>query len=294
MNPWPDIETEIAAATGESYAIERRDAIGGGGINATFRVSGGGRSYFVKTNDAARADMFAAEAAGLTELAATKTIRVPRLICHGANAQASWIVLEFIELGRGGDSGMRVLGAQLAELHRVTAPRFGWNRDNTIGATPQTNAPSDEWVAFWRQHRLGYQLALAAGNGHAGALQREGERLMEKMPEFFRTYAPRPSLLHGDLWSGNAAFDSAGAPVLFDPAVYFGDREADMAMTELFGGFSADFYAVYHEAWPLDPGYTVRRDLYNLYHVLNHLNLFGGGYLAQSQRLMSRLLAAVQ
>ena len=292
MDPWPDIAAAIGSATGRSFSIEGREAIGGGCINAAWRVAGSDRSYFVKINEAAKASMFAAEADGLAAIAATKTLRVPQPVCHGGNEHTSWLVVEFIALGRERPGGMRMLGRQLAALHRTTRDRFGWDHKNTIGATPQTNTPSIDWVAFWRKHRLGFQLSLAARNGYTGALQREGERLMDRLPAFFKTYRPQPSLLHGDLWSGNAAFDDAGAPVTFDPAVYYGDREADLAMTELFGGFYGEFYQAYREAFPLDPGYTVRRDLYNLYHALNHLNLFGGGYLAQSERLMARLLAA--
>jgi len=292
MDAWTDIAAAITAATGKSFSIESRVAIGGGCINAASRVAGNGRTYFVKTNDAAKAGMFAAEAAGLAEIGATKTIRVPQPVCHGASRDTSWLVVEFIAFGGERPGGMRTLGRQLAALHRTTQDRFGWDRDNTIGTTPQTNTPSTDWVAFWREHRLGFQLGLAERNGYTGAVQRDGARLMETLPVFFQTYTPRPALLHGDLWSGNAAFDEAGTPVVFDPAVYYGDREADVAMTELFGGFSGEFYAAYREAYPLDPGYTVRRDLYNLYHVLNHLNLFGGGYLAQAERLIARLLAA--
>lgn len=292
MDSWNDIAATIGSATGAPFFMEHREAIAGGCINAAWRVSGGGRSYFVKINDAARADMFAAEADGLAAIAATNTVRVPQPVCHGANARTSWLVLEYIALGRESPGGMRTLGGELAALHRATQDHFGWHCDNTIGSTPQINTASTDWVAFWREHRLGYQLALAARNGYKGTLQREGSRLMDRLPAFFRSHVPLPSLLHGDLWSGNAAFDRAGAPVVFDPAAYYGDREADVAMTELFGGFSAEFYAAYRESWPLDGGYAIRRDLYNLYHVLNHLNLFGGTYVAQAQRLMNKLLAA--
>ena len=185
---------------------------------------------------------------------------------------------------------MRELGRRLARLHRVTGSRFGWDRDNTIGATPQVNTPGSDWIAFWREHRLGFQLGLAARNGHGGRLQQRGGQLMEKLPEFFRDCTPAPSLLHGDLWGGNAGFDASGDPVIYDPAVYYGDRETDIAMTELFGGFSADFYSGYNAEFPLDAGYAHRKDLYNLYHVLNHLNLFGGGYGAQAERMIDRLL----
>jgi fructosamine-3-kinase len=166
--------------------------------------------------------------------------------------------------------------------------------DNTIGSTPQKNTPRQDWVAFWREQRLGYQLQLAARQGHGGALQRQGEQLLEYLPDFFTDHRPQASLLHGDLWSGNYSIDSQGQPVIFDPAVYFGDREADLAMTELFGGFGAEFYAAYNSSWPLEPGYAVRKTLYNLYHILNHLNLFGGGYLSQAQRMIQHLLAEVR
>lgn len=285
---WSAIQAAIATATGTPFKLERRTAVGGGCINSCYRLEGGAASYFVKVNSPDKADMYAAEAAGLEEIAKTSTVRVPRPICHGANRAASWLVLEHIALGRSGD--FDILGQQLAALHRMGARSFGWHRDNTIGATPQINTPTADWVAFWREHRLGFQLRLAATNGYRGSLQREGEKLLAHLPAFFAGHRPEPSLLHGDLWSGNVAFDQAGQPVIFDPAAYYGDREADLAMTELFGGLSRDFYAAYREAYPLDPGYAVRKDLYNLYHVLNHLNLFGGGYLGQAERMMDRLL----
>jgi fructosamine-3-kinase len=180
----------------------------------------------------------------------------------------------------------------LAALHRIEGNRFGWWRGNHIGATPQPNDPSPDWPDFWRQRRLGFQLDLAARQGHRGRLQGLGERLLERLPALL-DHRPRPSLLHGDLWGGNLAYDPDGRPVVFDPAVYHGDREADLAMTELFGGFPSRFYAAYQAAWPLDPAYRVRKVLYNLYHVLNHLNLFGGGYLTQAEGMMQRLLAAL-
>lgn len=291
MSPWEDISRAVAAATGSPFKIDQHAAVGGGSINSAFRIDGGGRSYFVKLNAADKAEMFAAEAAGLEEIARSNALRVPRPICHGASVAASWVVLEYIALGRRGD--MRGLGHGLAAMHRVTGSVFGWRRDNTIGATPQINCESGDWLEFWREHRLGYQLRLAEANGHRGSLQKSGARLLARIPSFFAAYQPLPALLHGDLWSGNIGFDAAGKPVIFDPAVYYGDREADLAMTELFGGFSGDFYAAYRDAYPLDAGYAVRKQLYNLYHVLNHLNLFGGGYLRQAGRLISELLAEV-
>jgi len=292
MSPWQDIELAIREAIAAPFAIESRTAVGGGDINESFRVRGNGLTCFVKVNGADRAEMFAAEATGLEEILRTGAVRVPRPICRGANREASWIVLEHLELLPAAEAGMRALGASLARLHRVTAPRYGWTRDNTIGSTPQVNTPSDDWIAFWRERRLGFQLGLAQSKG-PGRLITNGERLMEKLPAFFKGYRPAPSLLHGDLWSGNAAMMPGGEPVIYDPATYYGDREADLAMTELFGGFPPSFYEAYRAEYPLDPGYEIRKSLYNLYHVLNHLNLFGSGYGAQAERMIKQLLAQV-
>jgi fructosamine-3-kinase len=255
-----------------------------------FQLDLAGARYFIKTADASRVAMFEAEAAGIEAIAATKCVRVPGVVAVGTSGTSACIVLEHVTLGRRDSKVDALLGRQLAALHRVTNDRFGWNRDNTIGPTPQNNTWSPDWSAFWRDARLKPQLDLARANGYGGRLQAEGEKLLARVPDFLGSYAPAPSLLHGDLWSGNAAADETGAPVIFDPAVYYGDREADLAMTELFGGFAAEFYAAYDEAWPLEPGYDTRRDLYSLYHVLNHLNLFGGAYLAQAERLIAKLL----
>jgi len=291
LSPWDDISRAVAAATGKPFKINQRASVGGGCINSAYRIEDGETGYFVKLNSADKAEMFGAEAAGLQEIARSHTLRVPRPICHGANDTASWLVLEYIALARGGD--MHALGGGLAAMHRLTSSAFGWRRDNTIGATPQINCRSGDWIEFLREHRLGYQLRLAAEKGYRGGLQKNGARLLDKIPAFFSGYRPLPALLHGDLWSGNVGFDETGKPVIFDPAVYYGDREADVAMTELFGGFSGDFYTAYRDAYPLDAGYAMRKHLYNLYHVLNHLNLFGGDYVAQAERLIARLLAEI-
>ena len=291
MDPWRDIEAAIRQACGASFTIESRSGAGGGCINDCRVVRGQGLAFFVKLNTAERLPMFEAEAAGLREIARSSTVRVPQPLCHGASAEASWIVLEYLELGSVGQRGMEQLGRGLAFMHRFHAAHFGWHRDNTIGATPQINTPAADWIGFWRKQRLGFQLALARENGYRGRLLAQGERLLGQLPVFFSGHEPRPSLLHGDLWSGNAAFMRDGTPVMFDPAVYYGDREADIAMTELFGGFSADFYRAYDEAYPREPGYATRKQLYNVYHVLNHLNLFGGGYHAQAERMIEQLLS---
>ena len=284
------IGREIAAAIGRPFTPTREDEAGGGCINRAFLLEGGGERYFVKLNAGERLPMFEAEAEGLKEMAATKTVRVPMPLCSGVAEGQAFLVLEHLSLRGTNTRAQETLGRQLARMHRVTAPTFGWRRDNTIGSTPQPNTPMADWVAFWRDRRLGFQLQLAANNG-GRTLQRKGEQLLEQLPAFFADYRPVASLLHGDLWGGNAAATADDEPVIFDPAVYYGDRETDIAMTELFGGFSVRFHAAYRETWPLDAGYRVRKNLYNLYHVLNHFNLFGGGYLSQAERLIGQLLA---
>lgn len=283
------VETAIRDATESSFSINLALQTGGGCINQTWVLEGNGKRYFVKTNSAIHADMFAAEMDGLLELESANALRVPHPVTHGNAHDQAFLVLEFIELG--GRVNWPEMGRRLASLHAVTAGRYGWKRNNTIGSTPQINAWSDDWLEFLHTNRLGFQLELAAQNNLGIRLNELGEKLLIRLDAFFQGFRPAPSLLHGDLWSGNAGFTPSGAPVIFDPAVYFGDREADLAMTELFGGFSPSFYAAYCEAWPLDPGYHIRKNLYNLYHILNHANLFGGGYIHQAETMMRQLLA---
>lgn len=293
MPTWSSISEHVSAATGASFSARTTRAIGGGCINSTYVMEGDKQRYFVKINDAARISMFEAEALGLQEIARTDTVRVPQPVCWGSAEESAYLVLEYIEFGSGTAGSAERLGRQLARMHQVHASRYGWHIDNTIGSTPQINTPAHDWVAFWRDRRLGYQLRLAARNGYGGGLQRQGERLLESFGALFADYTPLPALLHGDLWGGNHAADAAGNPVIFDPAVYYGDREADLAMTELFGGFGNRFYQAYRAEYPLDQGYETRRTLYNLYHVLNHLNLFGGPYLTQAQRMIDLLLGRI-
>ena len=283
------IAEAISQATGRGFEADVRQSAGGGCISHAEILTGlDGRRFFVKLNDTRHADMFAAEAAGLAELEAADAIRVPHPVTRGVAGGQAFLVLEWLPLGDRG-SGVE-LGRRLANLHRTTGTAFGWKQDNTIGSTHQPNPPCDDWLVFYASHRLGHQLALAGQSGIGRQTVDRGEALRARLADFFPGHTPLPSLLHGDLWGGNFGY-ADGAPVLFDPAVYFGDREADLAMTELFGGFPADFYAAYREAWPLDPGYGTRKTLYNLYHVLNHYNLFGGGYAGQARAMIDRLLA---
>ena len=286
-----ELATAIGRTLGATLHAQPASRVHGGSINECYRWQGDCGSIFVKVARAQSSAMFAAEAAGLEELRRADAVRVPRVLGAGTDAGAAWLALEWIRSGTASELTDSILGEQLARQHRSTQPAFGWSRDNTIGSTPQLNAWLGDWVQFFRDRRLRYQLNLAAGNGFGGRLQQRGEVLLSSLGEFFATYRPVPSLLHGDLWGGNRACDEQGRPVIFDPAVYYGDREADIAMTHLFGGFRAGFYRAYEATWALDDGAGARTELYNLYHVLNHLNLFGGGYLTQALSMLDRLLA---
>ena len=291
MSFWRYISEQISDATGEPFQCQQQLAAGGGCINQAQTISDGRRQYFVKTNRRDLAFMFETEALALQEMAGTNTVRVPEAIVAGVYQEQSFLVLEQLDLS--GRCNMAQLGRQLAAMHRISQPLFGWHHDNVIGSTEQPNQMMNNWVEFWRQNRLGFQLSLARKNGYGGELQQLGERLLADFPVLFESYHPQASMLHGDLWGGNAAGLADGTPVIFDPAFYYGDREADLAMSELFGGFSRDFYGAYNEAWPLDHGYSLRKTFYNIYHIINHLNLFGGGYHGQALHMMESLLSEI-
>ena len=266
----------IPASLRAELGIAEAAAVSGGCIHRCFKVTIAGVRRFLKVNDARHADAFAAEADGLEALLSSG-VRAPTPVRVGTAGQEAYLLLEFLDLGDSGDYA--ALGRMVAALHRAPADRFGWRRDNYIGSTPQANGWCDDWDEFWIERRLRPQLALARSKGFD---------LRFPAGDHFRGHKPKPSPLHGDLWSGNAGFTASG-PVVFDPAVYCGDREADLAMTELFGGFPRAFYRAYEEAFPLPPGYAKRKPLYNLYHLLNHLNLFGRSYLKQVESTL-RLL----
>ena len=288
---WNEISIAISQSTGQKFTCDRRQAQSGGCINQSTRISDDERQFFVKTNIANRLDMFVAEAIALKQMYETHTIRVPQPICWGIADEAAYLVMESLDLG--GSQDWEAMGANLAKMHRVTSSQvtsdrgFGWERNNTIGATPQINNWTEDWLSFWIEHRLGFQIRLAKRKGWRCNI--DEDQIYAALPKFFRDYQPHPCMVHGDLWGGNAGFVNGGVngePVIFDPALYFGDREVDLAMTELFGGFPSQFYSAYHAAYPLDVGYQQRKTLYNLYHILNHFNLFGGGYGSQANRMI--------
>ena len=285
---WTEIARTISQATGQEFAIANTNSVSGGCINQGYKISSDKAEYFVKLNDASQIEMFVAEAIGLKQMYATDTITVPQPICYGTVDGSSYIVLQWLDLGRGSSQSYTEMGRQLAAMHRQgIAERFGWSRNNTIGSTPQINTQTDNWADFFAEQRIGYQLKLAKRRG--GSFP-DPKKVVEAVRNKLAERQPEASLVHGDLWSGNAAIASDGFPVILDPATYYGDRETDLAMTELFGGFPAAFYQGYNEVWQLDSGYQQRKSIYNLYHVLNHFNLFGGGYANQAQRIIGQII----
>ena len=289
MPDWSSIFQQLEKSGVELSAGKSAAPVSGGDISAAWRLPTANGDLFIKTGPPSARDMFAAEAEGLEEISRTNTIRAPRFIARGRSDSAVFLALEWLSFDVADAVVETRLGEQLAAMHRVTRKRFGWHRDNTIGLTPQHNAWADDWLTFFREQRLSFQFELAASNGFTGELQERGARLLKRLPIYFEHTEFQASLLHGDLWGGNWACCN-GEAVIFDPASYFGDRESDIAMTRLFGGFSPRFYEAYEACWPLPEGYRDRQRLYQLYHVLNHLNLFGSAYHGHALNLIDDLL----
>lgn len=266
----------------------------GGDIHQAYQLHTTEGNFFLKVATQAQFPLLKTEANSLKKLAATQSLLVPQVLAISSqHSEQAWLLLEFLSLSHQGDDAQR--GRDLALMHHQihhAAQPFGWEEDNFIGHTAQINTWRSDWVSFYAENRLQPQLQLALKNGASSALFDLGQQIMAQLPRFFEHYQPKASPLHGDLWGGNSAFLTSGEAVIFDPASYYGDRETDLAMTELFGGFSDEFYRGYQSVFPLDSGYAQRKPLYNLYHILNHYNLFGGGYLSQAQRLMKQLIQA--
>ena len=274
-------------------------------IKSTSSVSGGciadsrklqlesGKVYFLKQLRGNSSGALDAEERGLEELRKSGTVNVPEVVCKGLD----FLLLQWIETGYSrSSSSMEMLGRQFAELHRYRGKKFGFFDDNLLGDSPQSNKPSKEgslnWAVFFAENRLEFQTSLAVKNGYVTPEMRNlMDNLIKKVPDLISGTEEEPSLLHGDLWSGNYLIDERGIPWLIDPAVYYGHREADLAMTSLFGGFSNTFYSAYKSAYPIYQGYAEREPLYQLYHLLNHLNLFGTGYYSQVISILKRYAA---
>jgi len=294
VNPadWQLVQRLLAGCRGQKIGSLKASPVSGGDINRAYRLSDGEQQFFIKINNIERLPMFEAEMHGLNEIRASGSIRCPQPITCGVTGRFAFIVMELLDLS--GSIDETLFAQQLASMHLCQGPRFGYPIDNTIGSTPQLNTYEQDWVSFWQKHRLGYQLSLARKNGFGGDLYDSGMHLNQRLGAFFSGYTPIASLLHGDLWSGNQAADSAANPVIYDPACYYGDHEADLAMMELFGRPKPLFFEVYNDVFPIEAGYTQRRDLYNLYHILNHANLFGATYLRQASRMIEHLLGQIK
>ncbi|MFW5741778.1 MAG: fructosamine kinase family protein [Spirochaetota bacterium] len=284
------VEDALRRIAGESASVASERPVGGGCIADGRRVTlTDGRSFFVKQSDSLPPGIFASEARGLEALASERGPRVPRVEAYSAADSGGFIVLEWIEPGEQGPGFAESFGRRLAALHAERrVERFGFDQDNYIGSTPQPNGWMDSWHDFFRERRIGFQTRLAR---ERGLLDERDTRAIDAVLARLETLLPapgHPSVLHGDLWGGNYLVDAGGRAVLIDPATYYGHREADLAMTELFGGFPARFYRAYEEASPLQEGYRERVSLYNLYHLLNHANIFGGGYVSSVRSVVSR------
>lgn len=287
---WKAVEEKISIYLGRPIKIKTSESIFGGCINESKKITDSeDNQWFIKINKPSLRAMFDAELSGLNEIQNSQSIKTPSAIASGKTNQYSFLVLEHLPLSS--TINQAQTGIQLAQMHQSISNNFGWHRNNTTGTTEQSNKTHDSWVNFWREERLVFQLELALHKGYSTKAYESGLMLAETLSVFFSTYTPTASLLHGDLWSGNCGTDENNVPVIFDPAVYYGDRETDIAMTELFGGFNSEFYATYDNTFPLDNGYSTRKTLYNLYHILNHFNLFGGGYASQAENMTQSLLS---
>ena len=285
------IETTISETTNSFFKIKKSSSLSGGCINQSQKLFGeDGRIFFCKKNSKSFLPFFKSEALALEEIGNTETINVPKVIGFGEKEGHSFLVLEFIKEGPSTSETGEELGRKLAALHQIRQPFWGWDQDNCIGATDQPNTKTSTWIEFYREYRLRHQFDLANRKGKSfGSM----ETLLKNLEFFFDGHSPHPSLLHGDLWGGNASCDTNGRPFIFDPASYYGDRETDLAFTYMFGGFTASFYDSYQKTFPLSPGFEVRKILYNLYHELNHFNLFGGGYASSAQSSINQLIAKI-
>jgi fructosamine-3-kinase len=287
------LAAEALLLAGDTTPLRDCTPVGGGSISQAVRLKSDRGLYLLKYGGPARPSFFAAEARGLALLGETHSVRVPTVLAYRDDqaGEAGFMLLEWLSPPPAPDRQVAAaaLGTALAALHHVTAPAYGLDHDNYIGATPQSNGWMASWLAFFRERRLRFQATLARRNGRlAGERARRMERLLGRLGDWIDDSAPTPALLHGDLWGGNFIVGPGGAPALIDPAVYYGDREADLAFTSLFGGFPEAFYRAYDAAWPLPAGWQERRDLYNLYHLLNHMNLFGESYGAAVDATLQR------
>jgi fructosamine-3-kinase len=285
---------ELLYQHGDRTEIQFVSSVGGGCINQAIKIETEIGKYFLKWNNQSHKKVFSIEADGLKRLSATETIAVPEVLGFSETQEGvpAFILLTWMKNETGTQINQRLLGEKLALLHKNNvADQYGLSYDNFLGSSLQINTPDVDWVRFYQEKRLLPQLITAQKNGFLPlGRQQKFEKFISNLDQYLQGRTYTPSLLHGDLWSGNVIAGNQGEPVLIDPAIYYGDREAEIAYTELFGGFSREFYNSYQEVWPLEPGYEVRRDVYNLYHLFNHLNIFGSGYATQVDAILNRFV----
>lgn len=295
---WHAFSNHLSEQLNESIQINTAHSVMGGDIHQAFQIHTNQGNFFLKLNQASLFPLFETEAHNLNAIVQSNSMRCPKLKGLGIfENNQSWLLMEYLNLTNKGDDFQRGrdLGYMHQQIHRASQP-FGWFEKNYIGHSLQKNEWHFNWVDFYATQRLKPQLELAQLRGAQPAMFELGQQLIDALPFWFQNYSPKASLLHGDLWGGNSCFafenddQTESEAVIFDPACYYGDRETDVAMTELFGGFTQQFYAGYNSIYPLDSGYSQRKPLYNLYHVINHFNLFGGSYEQQALSLIQNLL----
>lgn len=282
---WHEIAAQISSSMGQVFTISSKNRVSGGDINDSYQISDGKSCFFVKLNNKDKLEMFEAEAYGLEHLARLSEFRVPRVIASGCTLNHSYLVLEFISMHEPEQAQWESAGRTLANMHLARDfAMHGWDNDNYLGTNLQPNGWHKKWSLFFAEERIGWQLQLLKEKGHHPF---DSDDVVEAIHQRLLHHKVEPSLLHGDLWKGNLGFNKQ-VPVLFDPACYVGDAEAELAMTQLFGGFPERFYAAYHEVLPMHSGYEERKHIYNLYHLLNHANLFGEQYLVQAKQIIEK------
>ena len=285
---WHFISDQISQQLGIDFICDDIREISDGDSHKSFKISDGKRRFFVKINEIDKLVNFEAECIGLEHLQKTEILKVPKIICLGAASDKSFLVLEFITMQSGSKEAWFKFGQKLAQQHQShTQNMYGWQEDNFIGLSPQPNNWQKKWSEFFAEQRIGFMLQLLAEKGHNLA---DIDKVVDSVKQLFAGHNPVSSMLHGDLWQGNIGFHN-DEPVIFDPAFYFGDREAEIAMTELFNRFPAEFYHGYDEVWPLDVDYQYRKPVYQLYHILNHALIFGGQYLNSAKSNLNMLAA---
>ena len=283
---WHFISEQISQSIGEDFICNDVRDIPEGDSHQAFRISDGKRRFFVKTNEKNQIENFNAEADGLAHLAQAQLFKVPKVVTQGIVSDRSFLVLEFIHLTQGDSAHWHQFGKNLALLHQQHSQQmYGWQEDNYIGRSVQINQWHKKWSVFFAEQRIGYMLQMLAEQGNTLA---NIDKVVSSVETILAGHAPQASMLHGDLWKGNTGFFK-GQAVIYDPAFYYGDRETDIAMTELFGRFPEQFYQAYNAQWPLDAEYEYRKPIYQLYHTLNHALTFGGYYIDSAKQVLKNL-----